>query len=65
LIRANAGACRRLTALFMTMKGLPMTYNRDAEDKVPLFDAADQMCDVEMARAVVESEAQSAPRGGG
>jgi argininosuccinate lyase len=29
---------------FMTMKGLPMTYNRDMqEDKEPLFDAADQL----------------------
>ena len=30
-----------MTALFTTMKGLPMTYNRDMqEDKEPLFDAA-------------------------
>src|SRR5579862_467402 len=55
------GKCGRvfgdLTALFMTMKGLPMTYNRDMqEDKEPLFDAADQLCgSLEMARAVVES----------
>jgi argininosuccinate lyase len=28
------------------MKGLPMTYNRDMqEDKIPLFDAADQVAD--------------------
>jgi len=33
-----------LNALFMIMKGLPMTYNRDMqEDKPPLFDAADQL----------------------
>jgi argininosuccinate lyase len=55
------GKCGRvfgdLTALFVTMKGLPMTYNRDLqEDKEPLFDAADQLCgSLEMARAVVES----------
>ena len=35
------GAC---TSLFVTMKGLPLTYNRDMqEDKEPLFDAADQL----------------------
>jgi argininosuccinate lyase len=38
------GKCGRvwgdLSALFVTMKGLPMTYNRDMqEDKEPLFDA--------------------------
>ena len=32
-----------LTSLFVTMKGLPMTYNRDMqEDKEPLFDAFHQ-----------------------
>jgi argininosuccinate lyase len=55
------GKCGRvfgdLTSLFMTMKGLPMTYNRDMqEDKEPLFDAADQLKgSLEMACAVVES----------
>jgi argininosuccinate lyase len=46
-----------LSALFMTMKGLPMTYNRDMqEDKEPLFDAVDQLCgSLEMARQVVET----------
>lgn len=46
-----------LSSLFMTMKGLPTTYNRDMqEDKEPLFDAADQLCgSLEMACAVVES----------
>jgi argininosuccinate lyase len=41
----------------VTMKGLPMTYNRDMqEDKVPLFEAADQLAgSLEMARVVVES----------
>jgi argininosuccinate lyase len=41
------GKCGRVAAsyhsLFITMKGLPMTYNRDMqEDKEPLFDAVDQ-----------------------
>ncbi len=55
------GKCGRVfgafSSLFMTMKGLPMTYNRDMqEDKEPLFDAADQLAaSLEMARAVVES----------
>jgi argininosuccinate lyase len=44
-----------MTSLFTTMKGLPMTYNRDMqEDKEPLFDAADQLCgSLEMAALVV------------
>jgi argininosuccinate lyase len=55
------GKCGRvfgdLNSLFMTMKGLPMTYNRDLqEDKEPLFNAADQLCaSLEMARQVVET----------
>ncbi len=55
------GKCGRVfgayTSLFTTMKGLPMTYNRDMqEDKEPLFDAADQLAgSLEMARAVVET----------
>ncbi len=41
------GKCGRVfgaySALFVTMKGLPLTYNRDMqEDKEQLFDAADQ-----------------------
>ncbi|MGQ9918654.1 MAG: argininosuccinate lyase [Bryobacteraceae bacterium] len=58
LIRGKCGrifAC--FTSLFVTMKGLPLTYNRDMqEDKLPLFEAADQIeaC-LEMARAVVET----------
>src|SRR5262249_13220525 len=45
------------SALFMLMKGLPMTYNRDMqEDKPRLFDAADQLRgSLEMARVVVET----------
>lgn len=58
LIRGKCGrvfAC--FTSLFMTMKGLPLTYNRDMqEDKEPLFEAADQTeSALEMARAVVET----------
>jgi argininosuccinate lyase len=46
-----------LVSLMTTMKGLPMTYNRDMqEDKVPLFEAADQLAgSLEMARVVIES----------
>ena len=37
---------RAAASLLVTMKGLPMTYNRDMqEDKIPLFDAADQTSD--------------------
>ncbi len=55
------GKCGRVfgafTSLFVTMKGLPMTYNRDMqEDKEPLFDAAAQLArSLEMAAAVVAS----------
>jgi argininosuccinate lyase len=55
------GKCGRVfgafTSLFVTMKGLPMTYNRDMqEDKEPLFEAADQLsASLEMARVVIDS----------
>jgi argininosuccinate lyase len=55
------GKCGRVfgdyTSLFLTLKGLPTTYNRDMqEDKEPLFDAVDQLCgSLEMARAVIDS----------
>jgi len=55
------GKCGRVfgaySSLFVTMKGLPMTYNRDMqEDKEPLFDAADQLRgSLQMARVVTES----------
>jgi len=58
LIRGKCGRVMGcLTSLMVTMKGLPMTYNRDMqEDKVPLFEAADQLGgSLEMARAVIES----------
>ena len=60
LIRGKAGRVMGcLTSLMVTMKGLPMTYNRDMqEDKVPLFQAADEMAgSLEMARVVMESAA--------
>jgi argininosuccinate lyase len=58
LIRGKCGRVfGALSSLFVTMKGLPMTYNRDMqEDKEPLFDAAGQVAgSLEMARVVVES----------
>jgi argininosuccinate lyase len=58
LIRGKSGrVLGALNSLLFTMKGLPMTYNRDMqEDKEPLFEACDQVngC-IEMARAVAES----------
>lgn len=58
LIRGKSGRVfGDFTSLFTTMKGLPMTYNRDMqEDKEPLFDAAYQWAgSLEMARNVVET----------
>ncbi|HWB83877.1 MAG TPA: argininosuccinate lyase [Bryobacteraceae bacterium] len=58
LIRGKSGrVLGSLTSLLVTMKGLPMTYNRDMqEDKLPLFETADQLSgSLEMARAVIES----------
>src|SRR5436305_949294 len=58
LIRGKSGRVfGSLSSLFVTMKGLPLTYNRDMqEDKEPLFDAADQLRgSLEMARAVADS----------
>jgi argininosuccinate lyase len=58
LIRGKSGRVfGDLTSLFVIMKGLPTTYNRDMqEDKEPLFDAAGQLSgSLEMMRAVVES----------
>jgi argininosuccinate lyase len=58
LIRGKSGrVAGALTSLLITMKGLPMTYNRDMqEDKVPLFEAADQLADsLSMMCAVVAS----------
>lgn len=55
------GKCGRVwgdfNALYVTMKGLPMTYNRDMqEDKEPLFDCAYQLTGcLEMIREVTET----------
>lgn len=55
------GKCGRvvgaLNSLLVTMKGLPLTYNRDMqEDKEVLFDAMDTVqLSLDMARVVVES----------
>ncbi len=58
LIRGKCGRVwAALSSLFVTLKGLPMTYNRDLqEDKPPLFEAFDQLAaSLEMARVVVDS----------
>src|SRR3954464_6543351 len=58
LIRGKSGRVMGcLTSLLVTMKGLPMTYNRDMqEDKIPLFEAADAVAgSLEMALAVIET----------
>jgi argininosuccinate lyase len=60
LIRGKCGRVfGALNSLFVTMKGLPLTYNRDMqEDKEPLFDAFEQTsASLEMARAVAQSVA--------
>jgi argininosuccinate lyase len=62
------GKCGRVfgsfTSLYVTMKGLPMTYNRDMqEDKEPIFDAADQLSGcLKMTRNVVETTRLNAAR---
>ena len=58
LIRGKSGRVfGDFTSVFTTMKGLPMTYNRDMqEDKEPLFDAAAQLAGaLEMMAVVIES----------
>jgi len=58
LIRGKSGRVfGDLTSLFVTMKGLPMTYNRDMqEDKEPLFDAFQQTSgSLAMAKVVADS----------
>jgi argininosuccinate lyase len=58
LIRGKSGRVfGDLSSLFVTLKGLPMTYNRDMqEDKEPLFDAAAQVtASLEMMEAVIQS----------
>ncbi len=58
LIRGKTGRVwGSLNSLYVTLKGLPMTYNRDLqEDKPPLFEAADQVNgSLEMMRVVVDT----------
>jgi argininosuccinate lyase len=58
LIRGKSGRVMgSLTSLLVTMKGLPLTYNRDMqEDKVPIFDAGDQLLgSLAMMSAVIDS----------
>ncbi len=58
LIRGKSGRVfGAFNSLYVTLKGLPMTYNRDMqEDKEPLFEAADQLsASLEMMQAVIES----------
>ncbi len=58
LLRGKAGrVCGDLHALMMTVKGLPMSYNRDMqEDKEGVFDAADQLVSsVRVLKLVVDS----------
>jgi argininosuccinate lyase len=58
LIRGKSGRVfGNLTSLFITLKGLPMTYNRDMqEDKEPLFDAFHQTSgSLAMAKALAGS----------
>jgi argininosuccinate lyase len=58
LVRGKTGRVfGEFTALYVTMKGLPTTYNRDMqEDKEPLFIAADQLAgSLEMTEAVIRS----------
>jgi argininosuccinate lyase len=47
LVRGKSGrVIGNLVSLLTTMKGLPMTYNRDMqEDKEPLFDSAETLID--------------------
>ncbi|HYP07025.1 MAG TPA: argininosuccinate lyase [Bryobacteraceae bacterium] len=67
LIRGKCGRVwGSLSSVFVTMKGLPMTYNRDMqEDKEPLFEASDQLrsC-LQMIRVVAETVTlrEAAPR---
>ena len=67
LIRGKCGRVfGALTSLFITMKGLPMTYNRDMqEDKEPLFEVFRQTSDsLAMAKAVAESVALDCSKAG-
>jgi argininosuccinate lyase len=65
LVRGKTGrVCGHLHALMMTIKGLPLAYNRDLqEDKEPVFDAADQLAgSLEITRLCVETAKVNAAR---
>jgi argininosuccinate lyase len=65
LIRGKTGrVAGRLYGLMMTVKGLPLTYNRDLqEDKEAVFEASDQLEGaLEMAAAVVRGARLNAGR---
>jgi argininosuccinate lyase len=58
LVRGKSGrVCGHLHALMMTVKGLPLAYNRDLqEDKEPVFDAAHHLGgSLEVTRLCVET----------
>ncbi len=58
LVRGKTGrVVGDLTALMMTVKGLPLAYNRDLqEDKPPVFDAADHLAgSLEVTRLAVDT----------
>ncbi len=65
LIRGKTGrVVGNLVALFVLLKGLPMTYNRDLqEDKPRLFDTADTIrASVRLAAAMLEHTQANRPR---
>ena len=58
LVRGKTGRiCGHLQALMMTIKGLPLAYNRDLqEDKEPVFDASDHLAgSIDITRLCVET----------
>ncbi len=58
LLRGKAGrVCGHLHALMLTLKGLPLAYNRDLqEDKEGVFDAADQFAaSLEMLKLCIDT----------
>jgi argininosuccinate lyase len=65
LVRGKTGrVCGHLHGLMMTLKGLPLAYNRDLqEDKEPVFDAADHLAgSLEITRLCVETAKINAER---
>jgi argininosuccinate lyase len=65
LVRGKSGrVCGNLHALMMTVKGLPLAYNRDLqEDKEPVFDAAHHLGgSLEITRLCVETANVNAGR---